>query len=269
MGQANVWIAASLFQAAAATGRQRWWLAAAWLAVAFAVKPIALAPIGLALLLNARLWLPILVSMVLVTLVPFAFGPPAYVWSQYADSWSNLVGPCAQVSEHRFADINGLLRTFGTELSGNLSLFVRGLFGVAVAGWLLWMGRKHAADGRWFQWLALGACYVLLCNPMSEANSYCMFGIPAALLAWQLLGEGESRIARSPTLHLTAGWLIIGALLLMGGASEILRPWTGNSLDLLVYPCCAIALMATVALRMATAKEPRPVGGAPHAAGLQ
>lgn len=268
MGQANIWIAASLFQAAAAIGRQRWWVAAVWLAVALAIKPIALAPIGLALLLTTRLWLPVAASVGIMALVPFAFGSPSYVWSQYVDSWGNLLGSCAQVSEHRFTDINGLLRTFGTELSGNVSLLVRALFGATVAAWLLLHGRRRAADGRWFQWLALSACYVLLCNPMSEANSYCMLGIPAAILAWQLLGEGESRNVARPRLHLIGGWAIIAVLLFMGGASEVLRPWLGNSLDLFVYPCCAIVMITVVALRMAAARERGCLGDIDPAAHL-
>ena len=255
MGQANIWIAAAMFQAAAAIGRQRWWWAAIWLAIAIAVKPIALAPVGLAMLLTARLWLPLILAVSIVGLVPLALAPAPYVWSQYSDWWGNLIGSCALVSEHRFADINGMLRTFGTELGGNASLMVRGACGVGVAAWLLLTERAVPAHERWYGWLALSACYVLLFNPMSEANSYCIFGVPAALLAWQLLGEGEMRTVKRPRLHLTAGWSIVGLLVLMGAASEILRPWLGNSLDLLTYPCCAIVLLATVAARMAMRRQ--------------
>ena len=249
MGQANIWIAAALLQAGAAIGQGRWWGAALWLALGLAVKPIMLAPIGLAMLRTPRLWLPMACTVAGVLALPFLLASPAYVWSQYVDSWRNLSDSCAQVTTHRFADINGLLRSLGTELSGRWSIASRALFGAALAALFLARGRG-LGPGTWsYAWLALSACYVLLCNPMSEANSYCMFGIPAALLAWQLLGEGESRISARPALAIAGGWAIIGVLVLMGVGSEITRPWLGNSLDLWLYPTCAIALTAMTAVR--------------------
>jgi hypothetical protein len=250
MGQANIWIAASLFQAAAALSRDRWWIAALWLSLGFAVKPIMLAPIGLAMLRSPRMWVPMAALLAAVIALPFTLAPTAYVWSQYADSWRNLTDSCAQVTTHRFADINGLLRTLGTELSGSWSVLARAAFGAALAAILLARGHR-LTPGSWsFAWLALGAGYVLLCNPMSEANSYCMFGVPAALLAWQLLGEGESRSVRHPGVALAAGWTVIGMLVLMGIGSEALRPWIGNSLDLWLFPCCAIGLVLAVGIRI-------------------
>jgi hypothetical protein len=251
MGQANIWIAASLFQAAAALSRDRWWMAALWLSLGFVVKPIMLAPIGLAVLRSPRMWIPMATLLAAAIALPFALASPAYVWSQYADSWRNLTDSCAQVTTHRFADINGLLRTLGTELSGSWSMAARAAFGVALAALLLVRGRKLDSGAWSFAWLALGSGYVLLCNPMSEANSYCMFGVPAALLAWQLLGEGESGAARHPAAALAAGWIAIAVLVLMGIGSEALRPWLGNSLDLWFFPCCAIGLVLAVVIRLA------------------
>jgi alpha-1,2-mannosyltransferase len=250
MGQANIWIAASLCQAAVALGRERWWCAAMWLALGFAVKPIMLAPIGLAVLRSRQLWLPLTVLLVAASALPFAFAPSAYVWSQYLDFWRNLTESCAQVTTHRFADINGLLRTLGTELSGPWSIVARAAFGLALAALLLIRGRRSSPQEWSFTWLSLGASYVLLCNPMSEANSYCIFGVPAALLAWQLLGEGESLTAPKPALTLAFGWLVIAILILMGIGSELTRPWLGNSLDLWLFPCCALGLAATVSARL-------------------
>ena len=249
MGQANMWIAAAMFQAGAALGRQRWWTAALWLALGFAVKPIMLAPIGLAMLRTPRLWLPIACAIAGALALPFLLASPTYVWSQYMDSWRNLTDSCAHVTTHRFADINGLLRSLGTELSGRWSIAARALFGAVLAALFLARGSRLGLGGWSYAWLALSAGYVLLCNPMSEANSYCMFGVPAALLAWQLLGEGESRSSARPALAMASGWAIIGALILMGVGSEITRPWLGNSLDLWLYPTFAIALTAIAAVR--------------------
>jgi hypothetical protein len=201
------------------------------------------------MLRSTRTWIPVAALLAAVIVLPFALGPTANVCSQYADSWRNLSDSCAQVTVHRFADINGLLRTLGTELSGVWSIVTRAAFGLALAALLLIRGRRLSAQAWSFAWLSLGASYMLLCNPMSEANSYCMFGVPAALLAWQLLGEGENHSARHPSLALAGGWAVISVLILMGIGSEILRPWLGNSLDLWLYPCCAIALVVAVAAK--------------------
>ena len=251
MGQANMWIAAALFQAGAALGHERWWRAALWLSLGFAIKPIMLAPIGLAMLRTPRLWLPMACALTAAIALPFTMAAPSYVWSQYVDSWRNLTDSCAQVTTHRFADINGLLRSLGTELPSRWSIAARAIFGAALAALFAVRGReRRLGQGSWcYAWLALSACYVLLCNPMSEANSYCMFGVPAALLAWQLLGEGESRTAGNPALAIAGGWSVIGMLLLMGIGSEITRPWIGNSLDLWLYPTCALGLTCAAGWR--------------------
>ena len=264
MGQANIWIAAALFQAGASLGQERWWRAALWLALGFAVKPIMLAPIGLAMLRSPRAWLPMTCAILGALALPFVLASPPYVWSQYMDSWRNLTDSCAQVTTHRFADINGLLRSLGTELPGRWSIASRALFGAALAALFVARGRRLGAGAWSYAWLALSACYVLLCNPMSEANSYCMFGVPAALLAWQLLGEGESRTSPHPALALAGGWAIIGVLVAMGVGSEIMRPWLGNSLDLWLYPTCAIGLTIAAGVRAFSASSQVSDGGAPR-----
>jgi alpha-1,2-mannosyltransferase len=251
MGQANAWIAMALFQAGASMARGHLWRTAAWLSLGFAIKPIVISAIGLAAARDFRL-VPRLIALCGAWIaIPYLLAPAGYVSSQYAAALATITGSCAEVSEHRFADINGLLRSVGLALSGPWSNAVRAGAGLLLAIAVLRLGRKVHPHAWSLIWLLLSACYLLLFNPMTEANSYCMIGVPVALLAWEWLGRGESALEPCRVRYLAVGWATILILLLMGGASEIARPWTGNSLDLWFFPCCAIAAMAVACTRLA------------------
>ena len=258
MGQANAWIAMALFQAAASMARGQLWRTAAWLSLGFAIKPIVISAIGLAAIRELRLVPRLLVLCGAWMALPYLLGPSTYVTSQYAAALGTITGSCAAVTEHRFADVNGILRSFGVELSGNWSNGVRAAAGVALALMVLLRGRTLNPHAWALVWLTLSACYLLLFNPMTEANSYCMLSVPAALLAWEWLGRGESPAEPKRASFLVMGWATIVLLLLMGGASEIARPWAGNSLDLWFFPSCAIGVMALALQRLAANVQPAP-----------
>ena len=252
MGQANAWIAMSLFQAAAALGRGRNWRAAAWLSLGFAIKPIVLAAMGLAVLRWPRAVLPLVVMTAGWILAPFLTAPTAYFLDQYVASLRTILGSCATVTEHRFADFNGVFRSVGVAIEPRWSNGVSMAAGLSLGCITVAWGRRFTQDRSALQWLNVSCCYLLLFNPMTEANSYCMLGVPAALLAWEWLGRGEDSSEPRQTAYLAAGWVSIAVLLLMGSASELARLWLGNSLDLWFFPCCALAFGATVMYRMVT-----------------
>jgi hypothetical protein len=247
MGQANAWIAMALFQAAASIARGHHWRTAAWLSLGFAIKPIVISAIGLAVVRDLRLLPRVTALCVAWIAIPFLMVPAGYVTSQYGAALATITGSCAEVSEHRFADINGLFRSIGFSISGQWSNAIRAGAGLLLALAVLLRGRRIPPQAWSLVWLTLSACYLLLFNPMTEANSYCMLSVPVALMAWDWLGRGESDREPHRGRYLLAGWGTVIVLVLMGGASEIARPWAGNSLDLWFFPCCAIAAI-TVAL---------------------
>lgn len=250
MGQANAWIAMSLFQAAAAMGRNRLWLAGAWLGLGFAIKPIVVAAMGLAVLRCWRLAMPMAVMTAAWLAAPLLTAPAPYVMDQYGSAIRTITGSCAAVTEHRFADINGILRSVGLPIPSQWSNALSALAGVALAILTLLWSHRHGM-ARWsVMWLCASCCYLLLFNPMTEANSYCLLGVPASLLAWEWLGRGEDPAEPRRALWLAAGWGSVAVLALMGVASEIARPWLGNSLDLWFFPCCALAVGVAVVYRM-------------------
>lgn len=250
MGQANAWIAMSLVQAAAAIGRQRLWVAAAWLSLGLAIKPIVVAAMGLAVLRNLRLALPSALLTAAWLALPYLTAPGQYVTDQYSMAWRTITESCAAVSEHRFADLNGLLRSLGADIPSTWSNAASAAAGLALAAATLAWGRHRDMRSWSAIWLSMSCCYLLLFNPMTEANSYCLISVPAALLAWDFLGRGEDPADPARLRMLVAGWMCIGVLLLMGVGSEVARPWLGNSLDLWFFPCCALALGSATLYRL-------------------
>jgi len=242
-GQANALLAGALLHAAVGLQRRQMWRTAAWLTFGVALKPILIAPIGLAVFMTPALLLPLLVLGSAWIALPFVGMNAETVLLQYRLSLANITDSCAHVTEDRFADINGLLRGFGTFLEQPASTVVRALAGALCAVSVLAVRRRHGigpASVRY--WLVMSTGYLMLCNPMSEANSYVMFAVPMALACWHWLGEGEST-TDPRRAGLWFGWCGIALLLLMGVGSELLRPVCGNAFDLRLMPLVALALM--------------------------
>lgn len=242
-GQANALLAGALLHAAVGLQRRQMWRTAAWLTLGAALKPILIAPIGLAVLMAPALLLPLLVLGSAWMALPFVGMNAETVLLQYRLSLANITDSCAHVTEDRFADINGLLRGFGTFLEQPASTVLRALAGALCAVSVLAVRRRHGigpASVRY--WLVMSTGYLMLFNPMSEANSYVMFAVPMALACWHWLGEGEST-TDPRRAGLWFGWCGIALLLLMGVGSELLRPVCGNAFDLRLMPLAALALM--------------------------
>jgi hypothetical protein len=134
------------------------------------------------------------------------------------------------VSEHRFADINGIFRTFGAALPPQASTLVRVVAGALTAG-LWWWGAKRLSEPLTALWFyALAASYLMLFNPMNEANSYVIlspaFGVWGA---WFLLGPETQN-------HRRLGWGLVFIALTMGLLPNVLRPLLGNYFALFWHP---------------------------------
>jgi len=236
-GNANAILGGVTLMAAAAILARRWGLAAVLMALATAIKPLGIVLILLAPLVYKPLRWRVVVALLGLAVFPFLFGRPAYVWGQHRAAWSNLQA-CAVVSEHRFADINGLLRTFGTEFSPGASKVARLLAGGFTALVWLW-GARRLREPLACLWLyALATSYLMLFNPMTEENSY---GILApALAAWAtlFLFKPETR-----AMH-ALGWVIAAMALSMGLLPNLLHPVFGNYFALFWHPFMAIVFLA-------------------------
>lgn len=254
MGQANAMLAVSMLATCLAIGADRPAIAGIWLGTSICVKPFMLAPAGLAVLMMPGIALPLVATVATLAATPFLTATPSFVIRQYALFMQQTLGPCMNVSEDRFADLNGLLRGLSLPMSGWLSIAVRGGAGLAMAAWMLRArSRLRPVDGA-LLWLAASASYLMLFNPMTEANSYCIASFPIAMCAWRWIDAGRP----------AAGWGFVAALIGMGVLSEVIRPLSkrlGSQFDLRFMPLVVLVFVIALILWY----PPRVAGGAQDA----
>lgn len=194
-GQANLTFAAVLVHCVVFLAKERWTAASFCMMVLLVLKPIALAPLLLAPVVYRPMLKRLPVFLVLFLIFPFFFGNPEYVLTQYRELAGRLF-TFSVTTNHIFADINGLLRTFGSPLTGAASQLVRFAAGLATLG--LWIaganGKKE--PGRAFILLALSSTYLMIFNPMTEVNSYAIAAPALAIFAvYYFEIEGRAKIA--------------------------------------------------------------------------
>lgn len=239
-GNANALFGGVMLLAIVALLNRRWWLAVGWMALATALKPLGIVLLLLAPLIYEPVRWRLPVAVIGLAVFPFLFANPAYVAAQYREAWHNLQA-CAAVSEHRFADINGVLRTFGTELSPQVSKLVRVVAGALFAALLYW-GAKRAREPLSCVWLyALATGYLMLFNPMNEENSYVILapalGIWAALFLFRLKAVSARPLA----------WVTAAIALSMGLLPNLVRPLFGNHFALFWHPVMTLLFLSILA----------------------
>jgi hypothetical protein len=234
-GQANAHFGAALLLAGVCLAEGRWWPAVVFVCLSVAIKPLGLAAVGLVFAAYPRLWWRLGIGLAGALLLPFVCGPPDYVGRQFVAELANLQ-QCAVVADNRFADLNGLLRAVHAPLSGGESLLVRGAAGLGLAVFCFLVVRPLPDGPRALGWLACAAGYLMLFNPMTEANSYVALGPALALWSGSLFAGGWR----------AGGWLLAGAAVTMGWLPTLLRPWLGNFFALAWYPLMAIVFLCVV-----------------------
>lgn len=245
-GQANAIFAAFTVQAIACLPRQRWWLAALFMILALAVKPLGIVLVLLGPAVYRKLWLRLALLSFLLVVTPFLFGPTDYVIAQYQGILSKLQAS-AGVAEHRFSDINGILRTVGTELPAPIATLVRVAAGAATLG--LWhRGARRLHEPLRALWLlTLTASYLMLFNPMTETNSYVILAPALGLWACQTLRAEQTR---------RLGWWLIFTCLSMGLLPEPLRPLFGSSFGLFWHPLLTAVFISLLSRRLLLGRKP-------------
>jgi hypothetical protein len=239
-GQANALFAALTTHAVVFLMQQRWWLATPAIFAALAIKPLGLVLLLLApVVYRPMIWRAAL-GCVMFAALPFLFGNPQYVWSQHTALAENLRA-CSVVTEHRFADVNGLLRTLGLGLSDRASQLLRVLAGGATLG-LCWLcARRLAEPSKGIFLLALTTSYLMLFNPMNEVNSYVILApVLAALGAFHLKFEEPKGL----------GWVLVFMAVTMAVLPELLRKVYGNSFALWWHPLMTLAFVALLVWRV-------------------
>jgi hypothetical protein len=248
-GQANAQLAAAFLLAGWFLQAQGWGTAVLFLGLATCIKPLGLAAMALAWAVEPRLWWRLACGLVVFVGLPFLAGPPGYVADQYLAAAENL-RQCAVVTEHRFADLNGLLRTLGIPLTGTAATGARALAGVGLMFLCRGAARREPGPIRALVWLSVTAAFLMLFNPMTEANSYVILAPALALVAWHELSRGARWL----------GWLLVAMALTMGLLPNALHPFLDNRFALVWHPAMTLAFVGVIVGRFARRdpRKPRP-----------
>ena len=192
-GQSSAHLAACLLWAFWCIGKQRWNGAMIWLTLSLLCKPLGLPAIGLAAMAFPRLRWRALLGVAVVLLAPYLFQSTCYVNEIYADFWRNIVD-CSNPGQRTFADINGVFRIVGLQVTGNWALGLSALAGLLMAALSLLMVRFDDTKISGLFWLGLTGGYIMLFTPMNELNSYVMLAPALAMWAvfWRERGEARN-----------------------------------------------------------------------------
>ncbi len=239
-GQSSAHISACLILAAGFLFADKPTPASLLLTLALVCKPISAPMVGLALVIFPSLWWRLGLGVAAAMLIPYLFGPPDYVTSQYLSFVENIAA-CMTPTEGRiFADINGILRIFGPELGGAAYFVVQVAVGLLFAAFgFFFVRRIDDAIIKTLVYLALSAGYVMLLTPMNETNTYVI--LAPVLAFWALWhASNASRIN---------AYITMGMMVAMAYSSEVVRLIQGahhaNEYDQSLFP-----LMAAVFLFM-------------------
>ena len=225
-GQANAIFAALTLHAAACMPRRQWWPAAALMVLAIGIKPLGVVLLLLSVVVYAPLRWRVVPALAALFLLPFLFAPADYVIAQYHAFLTNMQ-VLAALAEHRFADIGGVIRTFGWELPSGISNLMRVAAGGLTLGLWVMGARRLCGTFRALWLLALTAGYLMLFNPNNEPNSYVI--LAPALGIWAVAALNSSRTRR-------LGWLMASISLSMSLLPNLLRPVFGNYFALFWHP---------------------------------
>jgi hypothetical protein len=256
-GQANALLSGLILHAAGCLAARQWNRAAVLIVLTLAVKPLGAVLVLLAPVVYAPLRWRVPAGLAALLALPFLCAPTGYAIAQYQALGANLKD-CSAIQEHRFADLNGILRTLGTELPPKVSTVVRAAAGLLTAS-LWWVGAKRLKEPRRAMWLhALTAGYLMLFNPMNESNSYVILAPALGLWAVHWL---------SHPAHVTRGRVLVAMTLSMGLLPNLVRPLFGNHFTLIWHPTMTLLfgiLLTLFVWQQETGEaNPAPAGPSP------
>ncbi len=244
-GQTNMPLGAAIVLACVSVAERRWWWCVAWCAFGLVCKPLMVVPI----LLLVACWFRPLAWRMALGLVVFAALPLLHWNWEYAlreyHAGVLKVFEAGSLRDRAFANLGGLLADTRLQIPDAAMTAIR----LATAGLVLaacWLSaRRDGATRGALVTLALATAYLMLMNPRTEGNSYCVLG--PALAAWTALEL--TRPVRARHAGFVSAVLIVGCILL-GIAHLITGPIYSRGSDLSLRPLVALAFGGLVFWRV-------------------
>ena len=164
---------------------QRWWRATLWLVLGVILKPLALVLALLAAVLYPRTSWRLLVGAGLALTLPLLAQHPVYVVEQYVLAVKEIAIAARVGGESEFADLFWLVRAAGLDIPAAGQTAIRMVAAVLTLAicWLA-VGRCRPAEAGVIVY-TLAAGYLMLFNPRTENNTYCLLAPAMAVFAAQ------------------------------------------------------------------------------------
>lgn len=231
-GQSTVHMTAVMVLAAVCLSRERWNEATGWLMIGLAIKPLILVMVLLTGAVIPSMRKRIVLGTLAVISAPFVFQRPDYVVSQYRDFVVMLQAAHHLGVEAWWAQLFGMLRNVGLDVAGRWQTVIRLTAALLTLG-LTFLTYRHLPKRRRAIWLfSMSAIYILLFNPRTENNTYCLLAPALGLFYAEELG------LRKRIIH---GLGLLSLAFLTLGSYEIgkfVTPEDGHPVWLAPLSCC-------------------------------
>lgn len=183
-GQATLPLAGLLMLAVGDISEERWWRATWLLILALSCKPLAIVLMLLVGAIHRQLIWRLSVGLLVMLLVPFATQQYDYVVSQYSACLDMLRAVNHLGETGYWAQLFGLLKVVGWDVPSVIQLGTRLIAALATLLACWWAARCLTPKRFCFYVYAFSACYLMLFNSRTEANTYAMvapvYGIAVA-----------------------------------------------------------------------------------------
>jgi hypothetical protein len=228
--QFQIFMTASVIAASAAAARGRYWEMSLWLILGIAIKPLGTVLALLAACLFPRCRLPLIVAVIVLVLLPYAFQDAGYVTGEYA----NYVGQLWHISEAppmewaNQADFPVFWEHFGVDLGAGTRMVIRlgAVLATLIAAIRLASWRSAKATG--FGLLILSVTFIALFNPKQEQYSFIVVAPALAALTMLLLLRNAFD---------WLGWLWLAFTICIGLRLATGQRWILPGLMLVIWLC--------------------------------
>jgi hypothetical protein len=228
-GQATMLMTGLMILAAEALAARTWRRAATFMLLAVAVKPLAIVLVLLSFALYGPMRRPLAIGAVLTALAPFATHHPGYVANQYRGFAVMLTHANRLSVEELWFQLFGMLKVVGVTFAPHVETLIR--LGAALLTLGFCFVAKRASDGRRTAayLFAFTAVYLMLFNPRTENNTYCVIAPALALfLAYETTARHWLRTA-----------VIATSIIGVAGAFEIGKNLAPNVRPVWLAPLCS------------------------------
>jgi hypothetical protein len=235
-GQATILLAGACWLLILAVLQRRWLQTLLWATLAIVAKSTAIVALLLAGALRPR-FIPLLVlALVILLALPYAFAPADYVTGANR-SFLMLMDEMSLDRNANFqpADFTAPFTALGIDIPTTVASAVRVIAALITLAAVLWFARCGEKGTAGLVIFVLASYYMSVFNPRVEGNTYALLAVPFGLsISLMYRREGMTPLS-----------LVLGALLFFSGFSGV-EPHIHGVINLLFQPVVSTALFAGI-----------------------